>query len=257
MQQGILVKVLLFESDLPLLQSSCASTNSIDLYSYGSRLVMAYTYLRIDKDDNIAASAQKYKELRLQALKLTPTSFASTYEIESAFTDDEWISRLRRDGIETFICEHNQSGHVEWVAQVTLRGPLPAEDFILPPASGQPMPRLDDAEEERWQMLSLFVLPSHRGKGIAKDLCREALQYLISYRPHPAHVRVRLMVKPENQATVRLYRQLGFVEAGRCTLAEALIANGDADLLPEGYEGDAKYSVRSGLIMMVDLSRNS
>lgn len=223
---------------------------------------MACTFFRVAKNDSIASSAQKYKELRLQALKLSPSSFSSTYEIESAFTDDEWIARLSRDGIETFVCTYSHNNNsddstasdVKWVAQVTLRSPLPADAFTLPPASGQPSPR-PDTEEERWQMLSLFVLPSHRGKGIAKDLCREALRYLTSYRPHPTHVRVRLMVKPDNHAAVKLYRQLGFVEAGRCTLAEALVANGDADLLPEGYEGDVKYTARSGFIMMVDLSR--
>ncbi|KAL1967367.1 hypothetical protein VTN77DRAFT_3151 [Rasamsonia byssochlamydoides] len=220
-----------------------------------------YTYFRVPKDENIAESAQKYKELRLQALKLSPTSFSSTYKLEAAFTDPDWVSRLARDGIETFVCAAHDQSHgsnqnqVNWVAQVTLRGPLSAEDFILPPASGHPTPRLD-AEEERWQMLSLFVLPSHRGKGIGKALCREALRYLTSYQPHPTQVRVRLMIKPENHVVVNMYRQLGFAEAGRCTLAEALIANGDRELLPEGYSGDSKYTARSGLIMMVDLSRS-
>lgn len=51
-----------------------------------------------------------------------------------------------------------------------------------------------------------------------------------SYSPRScacAKIRVRTMVKPENTAMVKLYEGLGFTHAGKCTLAEALKANGD------------------------------
>jgi hypothetical protein len=54
-----------------------------------------------------------------------------------------------------------------------------------------------------------------------------------SYQNDPRELWVWLMVKPENHATVRLYRELGFVEAGKCTLRETLTAHGDKDLPPE------------------------
>jgi RimJ/RimL family protein N-acetyltransferase len=103
-------------------------------------------------------------------------------------------------------------------------------------------------------MLSLFTHPEHRGQRLGLKLCQEALDYLKSYRDRPSAVRVRLMVKPDNHATVGLYKRLGFEESGKCTLAEALVANGDAALLPEDISG-AKYSARSGLVMTADIFR--
>jgi hypothetical protein len=65
------------------------------------------------------------------------------------------------------------------------------------------------------------------------------------------------MVKPENHVTVNLYSRLGFTTVGKCTLAEALKANGDGHLLPTGKElASAKYSQRSGLIMSFFVHRN-
>ncbi|KAI9926193.1 hypothetical protein MW887_004656 [Aspergillus wentii] len=220
-----------------------------------------YSFHHISKDqDQITTSIQRYKALRLKALLLSPTSFSSTYAIESAFADAEWASRLTADERETFVCaatlvncEQGSSNEPEWVAQVTLRGPLSKDEFTLPDDSGQPAPRADD-KEERWQMLSLFSLPDHRGMGIGKQLCREALGYLRSYRNQPGTVRVRLMVKPEKQDIVDFYRRLGFVEAGRSTLVEALIANGDESLLPDDTRGE-KYTTRGPVIMMLELFR--
>jgi ribosomal protein S18 acetylase RimI-like enzyme len=224
-----------------------------------------YSFFRIAKDNDIESSAKKYKQLRLQALSVAPASFSSTYEIESTLTDTEWINRIATNGKETFICaatpteessppHHRISDQSIWVGQVTLRGPQTAEDFILPEESGQKKPTAE-GEEELWQMLSLFTLPDHRGQGLGKRLCQEALKYLASYRLSPSKVWVRLMVKPENHATVSLYRGLGFAEAGKCTLAEALIANGDKDLLPEDISGE-KYSSRGGLIMILEICRS-
>jgi ribosomal protein S18 acetylase RimI-like enzyme len=223
-----------------------------------------YLFFRIAKDNTIASSATKYKQLRLQALSVAPTSFSSTYEIESALTDAEWVNRLSEYGRETFICaatptQNNLSNsqipeQSTWVGQLTLLGPQNPKDFILPEESGQKKPT-EEKDQELWQMLSLFTLPDHRGRGLGKKLCQEALSYLASYKNSPRKVWVRLMVKPANHATVSLYQGLGFAEAGKCTLAEALIANGDKDLLPEDISGE-KYTSRSGLIMMLEIQRS-
>ncbi|KAE8168676.1 hypothetical protein BDV40DRAFT_2598 [Aspergillus tamarii] len=223
-----------------------------------------YSFFRIAKDNAIASSAKKYKQLRLQALSVAPSSFSSTYEIESALKDTEWVDRLTANRRETFICAaqpiNNNSSYSPiseqsmWVGQLTLRGPQSPEDFILPEQSGQKKPT-EEGDQELWQMLSLFTLPDHRGQGLGKRLCQEALHYLAVYKGSPRKVWVRLMVKPENHATVSLYRGLGFVEAGKCTLAEAIVANGDKDLLPEDISGE-KYNSRSGLIMMSEICRS-
>ncbi|KAM4057301.1 acetyltransferase (GNAT) family protein [Hirsutella rhossiliensis] len=216
---------------------------------------MAYHCFRIDKGDpDIRALADRYKHLRLAALQQSPSSFSSTLEIEEAFTDYAWTSRLCAPGKETFICccvaaEKAAPLQDLWLGQVTLLGPISAGAFCL---SADSTPE-QGGDEERWQMLSLYTLPSHRGKGLGKMLCRAAFHHLSSLQG-PSRVRVRIMVKPENQVTLGLYRGLGFVDAGRCTLEEALKANGDADLLPRGTLPE-KYTTRSGIVMTVNLDR--
>ncbi|KAJ5098824.1 fungal-specific transcription factor domain-containing protein [Penicillium argentinense] len=220
-----------------------------------------YSFFRVSKTDNIHAAAQKYRDLRLRALKASPKSFASTYELEAAFSDAEWINRLIVIDREVFICAANPlngetTDHhaADWIGQVTLRGPISQTDFALPVESGQPDLKTD-AEEERWQMLSLFTLPEHRGNGLGGKLCKEAIDYLRTYQPTPRHIHVRLMVKPENHATVKLYERLRFVIVGKCTLAEALRANGDSHLLPKDTSGSI-YTDRAGLIMSFHMQRS-
>ncbi|KAI9704585.1 MAG: hypothetical protein M1820_005498 [Bogoriella megaspora] len=213
----------------------------------------SYSYFHLSKHKADDAAAQAYRTLRLQALQTSPESFSSTYEIESAYTSAEWLARLMEEGKETLICTATHTDvagatSTEWVGQLTIRGPAARSDFQLPDESGQPLPATDD-EEEKWQMLSLFNAANHRGRGIGKALCQEAMRYIWEHRSAPTVV-VRLMVRPENHAAVRVYEGLGFEVVGRCTLAEALAANGESDLIPEDHAHDSRYSTRRGLIMM-------
>ncbi|RTE85168.1 hypothetical protein BHE90_000320 [Fusarium euwallaceae] len=210
-----------------------------------------YSFFHVSKTTSIEKSAELYRNLRLKALQTSPESFSSTFDIESAFTEGDWIRRLLEEDRENFVCAATTRGadattSVEWVGQLTIRGPVSRTDYTLPETSGQPAPGLDE-DEERWQMLSLFNLAEHRGKGLGQNLCREALNHLQQTRQSP-NILVRLMVKPQNTVTVHLYEKLGFATVGKCTLAEALVANGDGHLLPEDT-ADPKYSTRSGLIM--------
>ncbi|OOF90205.1 hypothetical protein ASPCADRAFT_179548 [Aspergillus carbonarius ITEM 5010] len=228
-----------------------------------------YTFFRVSKTNNIHTSAQKYRDLRLQALKTSPGSFSSTYEIEAAFTETDWIDRLTISDREVFICAATNStgSTTQWIGQVTLRGPLSAADFELPPEAGQPPQRSDD-EEERWQMLSLFTLPDHRGRGLGSQLCQAALEWLRSSTsrvlddgvavtlPPPPTIQVRLIVKAGNDVTVALYERLGFVHTGRATLVEAQIVNGDAHLIPvDSDRASAPFTERKGLVMSLWVSR--
>ncbi|KAJ6098738.1 hypothetical protein N7467_000273 [Penicillium canescens] len=219
-----------------------------------------YSFFRVSKTDGVGISAQKYRDLRLKALKTSPSSFSSTYDIEAAFTDADWIDRLTVPDREVFICAAIPLSHdpscpvdIQWIGQVTLRGPSSRTDFELPVEAGQP-PQKSDEEEERWQMLSLFTLPEYRGHGLGSKLCLEALSYLRLYRSFPRNIQVRLIVKAGNNVTVELYRRLGFIHAGRATLIEALIANGDEYLLPK--DRSSEHSERKGLIMISRISRS-
>ncbi|KAM3559800.1 hypothetical protein ARSEF4850_003956 [Beauveria asiatica] len=218
----------------------------------------SYTYIRVSKTDALESSAQQYRHLRLQSLEASPESFSSTYETEAAFSNDGWIQRLSAPDRETFICVANAAGGQDapgigdWVGQVTLRGPMSAREFSLPEEAGQLTVNSDN--EERWQLLALFLLPAHRGGGRGSRLCREALNRLRRRQPDPRTVHVRLMVKPDNQKIVQMYERLGFVHTGQCTLAEAMRAAGNGHFLPSDTS-DPKYSNQSGIIMNMHLQR--
>lgn len=219
---------------------------------------MEYNIIKVDKAGaNIRKVANQYRSLRLEALKQSPTAFSSTFETESSFSDDVWIARLQDPEKETFACVAiAEDGAEEWVGQVTLRGPVKYDDFVAPEGSGQETPRPDD-EEEKWQMLSLYTLPTHRGKRLGARLCEKTFDFLRTRKGNgPPKVVLRIMVKPENTVTLRLYEGLGFKHAGRCTLQEALMANGDADLIPAG-ELDERYTARSGLVMLLHISKTN
>lgn len=217
---------------------------------------MEYCFIKVDREGpNLRTSAAKYKALRLEALRQSPSAFSSTLETESQFSDDVWISRLQNPEKETFVCVAiAEDGQSEWVGQVTLRGPVPAKEFLPPMESGQPNPASDE-ESEKWQMLSLYTLPSHRGMKLGSRLCEKAFEFLQSRDgTGTPQIVVRIMVKPENVATLRLYDGLGFERAGYCTLEEALRANGDTDLIPRGALDD-HYTTRSGIVMLLHLAR--
>ena len=217
-----------------------------------------YRFIHVERTASradLTTSASNYKTLRLTALQESPHAFSSTWEIESQFPDDVWMSRLSQPGQDIFACVfEGGEGAAEWVAQVTVRGPVPASDFQLPTESGQAIPSPDD-EEDKWQMLSLYTAPGHRGRGLGAQLCRTVFEHLARRRDASPRITVRIMVKPDNVATLGLYSGLGFVETGRCTLEEALRANGDGEMVPEGPLGP-KYTTRTGIVMAMRMERS-
>lgn len=89
---------------------------------------------------------ERYKKLRLHGLQVDPQSFSSTYEDESQFADEVWLSRIYNPAGKTFAavtCSDNQPENTtetlvqahdtndalqrfpgkEWVGIVTLLGP--------------------------------------------------------------------------------------------------------------------------------------
>ncbi|CAH0039655.1 unnamed protein product [Clonostachys rhizophaga] len=212
---------------------------------------MSYQFIHVDKSaPDLSHNAKKYRDLRLKALKESPEAFTSTWAVEFSFADNVWVSRLLDPEKETFVCIYNSpSQDAEWVAQVTLRGPLPPADFDLPPEAGQVVIPGD----EKWQMFSLYTSLSHRGKKVGSRLCQRTFQFLSEKRATQAtNVSLRLMVRPDNEISIRMYRGLGFLETGRCTVEEGLRANGEAELIPKGPLGE-KYTRRIGIIMTIRL----
>lgn len=99
-------------------------------------------------------------------------------------------------------------------------------------------------------MTAVFNAPEHRGKGIAKLLVLGAMGYVTEMSASKAS-RLRIMIKPTNALVKTMYSRLGFVDAGKMTLAEAYNANMETDMFPVdgGASNPGKYHSRMGLIM--------
>jgi len=205
----------------------------------------------------LAFLATKFSALRLSALTVSAAAFSSTFEIESAFSTLTWIERLSRPDLNTFIAVAYAPGTPlsqqtidigEWVGSATLIGPYPKSIYEIP-ESGGPKSK-DDAVETKWQMTSVYNSPAHRGKGVANMLIAAAIDYAILASKKKG-MRMRIMIHPDNAVVKTMYKKIGFVDAGNCTLVEAYMSNGDGNLVPAdgGASHPEKYHSRKGLIM--------
>lgn len=222
----------------------------------------SYTYkihhVPTSDDQLLPFLAGKFASLRLSALSVSAGAFSSTFEIESAFISSQWIKRLKRPLVHTFVAvaygsdtppEKQTIDAGDWIGSATLLGPFPKDVYELK-ESGGPVIESDDVET-RWQMTAVYNSPAHRGRGIAKMLICGALDFASEQSGKDRSTRVRIMIHPNNVVVKKLYDGLGFVDAGNVTLAEAYFSNGDTELLPAdgGASDPEKYHWRGGLIM--------
>ncbi|KAJ7268056.1 hypothetical protein C8J57DRAFT_1326486 [Mycena rebaudengoi] len=194
---------------------------------------------------NFTLLAQKYAAVRLEALLTSPSAFGSTYAIESRFTAEEWEARVWRSDAVVLVCVANPVGLTrdldeetallgDWVGIATLRGPLSAQEYELPPEAQSP-PAGSDNEETKWQMTAVFASVAHRGRGLAKQLIQAGKEYALRWNTRLGRelnsplkkVRLRVMIHPDNHPAIALYSSSGFVDAGRATGHEAYQTNGD------------------------------
>ncbi|KAF7307524.1 N-acetyltransferase domain-containing protein [Mycena indigotica] len=183
--------------------------------------------------DDFSALCERYAALRLEALTTSPTAFGSSYAIESAFTPEHWAAKVWREDAVVLVCVAHAIGEDPrksgtWVASAILRGPMPLEEYTLPPESNAPQPG-SDTEETHWQMTAVFASAAHRGRGLGKLLIQAAKDYALNHTRTTTCTRVRLraIVHPDNIAVLGLYTRFGFADVARTTGKEAYRTNGD------------------------------
>ena len=134
-----------------------------------------------------AADWEALRRLRLRALADAPRAFASTLEAELIFPDDVWRRRAGDDpGSATFIASDGG-------ADIGL-----ARIFAEPDPPG------------RTHLVSMWVDPGHRRRGVARALIDRAIRWATD---HQADELV-LWVADQNAAARRLYERIGFRPAG-------------------------------------------
>ncbi|TAQ89239.1 hypothetical protein B7494_g2448 [Chlorociboria aeruginascens] len=208
--------------------------------------------------------AGKFASLRLSALITAPHAFSNTFASESTFQTQDWITRLQRPKLHTFVaiaypeCTPSAEQTVDrghFVGSATLLGPFPKSSFYLPESGGPDLK--DDDAEAKWQMTAVYNDPAHRGRGVGKALIQGAVDFArLEARKLGRESRVRIFIRPDNVVAKTLYHTLGFGDAGACTLKEAYVQNGDGELVPaDGGEGDReKWLTRRGIVMDIVVS---
>lgn len=127
------------------------------------------------------------RDVRLAALLDAPEAFASTYEREAAFAEQDWRARLGRTGVATL--------HAE------LDGRAAGTATLVPGLSG--LPDVGD-------LVGMWVAPAARGRGVGDALVDAALALAWA----TGCQEVRLIVVVGNEAARRLYERHGFNDTG-------------------------------------------
>ena len=219
--------------------------------------------------------AHKLRDFKLYALLSDPEAFSQDHATEFLLPLSAWEARVSKPEFRIVVCvvedgeqhaEEREDQIVErllqsdWAGTFTLVGPVPLSSWLVP-SSAQPPPR-PDTEETRWHLTSLFVLPEHRGGGLASELTLAAVRAGSSAslsiavgeegdhgaRSAEFKTRFRLIVHPKNIEVVWLYEKLGFVKGGMYTQREAMVAMGDAAGVPVGAVGE-KWDTRLAIGM--------
>lgn len=125
---------------------------------------------------------ERLREIRLHALATDPTAFARTHGEELAYERGYWDMRAAgTETSQTFVAV-DAGRFVGLVAG-------------FEPAAGKPI-----------ELVSMWVAPSARGRGIGRLLVEAVVDWAVTRKP-PA---VELFVTRGNDAAIELYRSCGF-----------------------------------------------
>ncbi len=136
----------------------------------------------------------KYKELRLEALKYEPYSFASSYDDNLKSSDEKWKEQLKRS--------HEGNGSVMFFAK-------DGEKLI-----GMLGAFWDDKEKTKHiaNIFGVYVNSAYRGKGIGSQLMDAILKYLNDI---PQIEKIKLGVVTKQIPALKMYEKYGFVQVGK------------------------------------------
>jgi ribosomal protein S18 acetylase RimI-like enzyme len=184
------------------------------------------TYRLLDRDD-----APLYKQSRLNALRLAPTAFSSSYETSKKQPDKTFQQRVAYDP-ESFVLaafengapgpnngaqEFNKSaGELKSGTGKTVSS---KQDTLIGMAGGYV-----DTELKRRHIgyvVGMWVEPAYRRQGIARRLLRDVVAQL---RTLPTITTIQLSVTAGNASAQSLYEDCGFTCWG--TEPQALCHNG-------------------------------
>ncbi|MES2857523.1 MAG: GNAT family N-acetyltransferase [Bdellovibrionota bacterium] len=133
------------------------------------------------------ADLDHYRRLRMNALKLAPEAFGTTYAQVEALSQDDWLTRVRR------FAESQEA-----VCFIAFNDDAPA-GIVACFVSETP------------QMVQMWVEPEHRGNQVGEKLISELKSWVkaIGFRE------IKAWVRDSNQPAISLYERLGFLPTGK------------------------------------------
>lgn len=137
---------------------------------------------------------QKYREIRLEALKTNPTAFLNTFEDVKKYPEEKWRKQLeqsqKRDGAFFLFAFDGKKvigmNGVYWVKKPVIKHVA--------------------------EVFGVFVNPNYRDKGIGKRLMEEVISEI---KKNPQFTKIKLGVNAENIPALKLYESFGLKIVGK------------------------------------------
>jgi GNAT superfamily N-acetyltransferase len=133
-----------------------------------------------------AEDVEAFKRIRLEALRLEPSAFASSFDEWAKLPDDEWRRRLLADPV--FLAFDGDE-------PVAIMG-------LLRQRAGK--------MAHRATIIMVYVCREKRGTGLARGL----LDHVVDYARQHGIRQLELTASAENPAAINFYRNAGFAQAG-------------------------------------------
>lgn len=123
---------------------------------------------------------QKFRDIRLKGLQTDPQAFGGTFESESQQNEEYWKERFSNPERCFYAAE---DGNI----------------FVATAGSKK-------IAEDNWMIVAVYTLPEFRGKNISKEL----IERIIGEAKKAGASKVSLMVNPQQENAVSLYKKMGF-----------------------------------------------
>jgi ribosomal protein S18 acetylase RimI-like enzyme len=136
--------------------------------------------MRIDIQQTTEADWLDLKKVRLQSLTESPKAFGLTHEAVSAYTDDQWRARAGNQTLPMYFIARDEENPIGLIGGVKTNA--------------------------EFNLIAMWVDPSHRGLGVGKALVEKVLSTASSC----GESEVSLFVSPFNKAASALYESMGF-----------------------------------------------
>lgn len=125
---------------------------------------------------------KQFKDIRLEALQNSPTSFSSLYEEEISYPEERWINFHERGEFFGAFIDGNLIG------------------------SGRLCLRTSKSSQHKSEICGIYVKPEYRSNGVAKKI----IEVLVGHGKEKGCTQIHLGCVTINISAVNLYKKCGF-----------------------------------------------